>query len=1088
MSTRLQRISVHLLSLFTCVSAIGVLRVDARPVESKRSTVLASPLGAPSDDRGPAPHDDQAVIGASAQSRAMGDTLRFGYVDGDGFAVLGESWTFDHGGPDPLEGVVGIDESVVDGPYGRFVSAAVWGADPDNPANAPVLRGNGSAWIGAFEGEADAACWAGGLGYGNNWAELLASPVIARSPGSSVELEWVHFNETEPFFDYSRVYVQLLPGLERVDLAEYTGDIGLAPNHPTDAPTGVTDGAVLTDADFLGATEFRLVFEVTSDGSWSDEDGLHLSDYGAGGLDDVVLTEQPSGTVLGSFGFEADLEGWTAGVAPPLGTELGVAPLSDYIIEDECACGLSGNVIELHDENGEHPRGQHEIVQFPPVDVLNDVMPHLSGDPDRFVLFAEWDQYAGLPRAGGVFYRPSWQYYPYICETTGEPIWSPPVNQGTFFWVGENPVCDRFQDFGSANDAVPGDAEQVRFLYELYSSCDAFGIPPEDCEGTNETPLLDNIQVSFTEAPAAPQIAIGTFLSFQDGFAQGTLVNDPHKPGRADVARTQGFETVPFVLADSLAIGGPVVTTADTQWEARLWFRVPRTGPGADANYEDWVNSTNAARSVDIEAGEFAYAWMDSCQLGTQAFRNKFATYLREDEWAVFGRSGPELSDATEIIPDDVLFPGTQIEYFLTANYLTGNGDQYLLPDTAGGFFNEFEILPRWTQVGENEFRHPCVLYVDMENAGAQYYIEKGLDAAGIAHDRYDYLHASGSPIGPLARGLDGQSNNGCTLAQLLGYRGVFVNTGRIESGAVGAPEDYLLFSDFLTAQDCEGAGGRGLIMNGIGAGLALEGQGAILAAEAGISLVDPDYAAYSGDGGPCTELEAPGTAAYGTSNSGGDYDYDVFGDGCLSPNRFDVLAPIGTGVGNRVYVDATGGGETEFAQIVNDVPGGAGFRTVVDGTSWHLLTERDLSGNCAVTEASVVAAAANELQAAVEWIYGVGGLSELCEDACSFDPADAPVIGTPVSTRLFQSSPNPFHPMATLRFSLANDGPAKLNVFDVSGRKVRTLVDGDQLAGSHAVVWDGRDDRGTPVASGTYWARLEFAGYQGSSRMILLK
>ena len=189
-----------------------------------------------------------------------------------------------------------------------------------------------------------------------------------------------------------------------------------------------------------------------------------------------------------------------------------------------------------------------------------------------------------------------------------------------------------------------------------------------------------------------------------------------------------------------------------------------------------------------------------------------------------------------------------------------------------------------------------------------------------------------------------------------------------------------------------------------------------------------------------------------------------------------------------RLYVDATGGGETEFAQIVNDVPGGAGFRTVVDGTSWHLLTERDLSGNCAVTEASVVAAAANELQAAVEWIYGVGGLSELCEDACSFDPADAPVIGTPVSTRLFQSSPNPFHPMATLRFSLANDGPAKLNVFDVSGRKVRTLVDGDQLAGSHAVVWDGRDDRGTPVASGTYWARLEFAGYQGSSRMILLK
>ncbi|MEZ4651630.1 MAG: FlgD immunoglobulin-like domain containing protein [Candidatus Eisenbacteria bacterium] len=1068
--------------------ALGTAHVDARPV-GPHATIPASSLGGRTAEQGLRVAGSEAASGAVVSSRAVGDTLGFGYVDGDGFAVPGELWTFDHGGPDPLEGVLSIDATESDGPYGRHISASVWGADPDNPPNVPVLSGSGSAWIGAFEGEADAACWVGGIGYGNDWAEKLVSPVMSRSPGALVEVEWVHFNETEELFDYSRVYVELLPGLERVDLAEYTGTIGLAPNHPTDAPTGVADGAVLTDADFLGATEFRVVFEVTSDGSWSDEDGMFGTDYGAAGLDDVVLTEQPSGTVLGAFGFEADLEGWTPDFLSPLGTEFGVAPLSDYLILDTCGCGMSGNVIEMHDENGEHPRGQHEILQFPPIDVLNDVTPFLSGDPDRFVLFAEWDQYAGLPRAGGVFYRTLWQYYPYTCEATGEPVWSPPVGQPTFFFTGEVPECVRYKTSGSGNDVVPGDAEQVRFLYELYASCDAFGIPPEDCEGTNETPLLDNIQIRFTEAPVAPQIGVDYALSFQDGFCQGSAMNDPHRPGRADVTRMHSFGALPYVLADSLAIGGPVVTSPDNQWEARLWFRVARLGPGADGNYAAWKNGVASARGVDIEAGEFAYGWMDSCQLGTQAFRNKFASYLREDEWAAFGRSGPELSDDTEIIPDDVLFPGTQIEYFLSSNYLNGNGDQYLLPDTTGGFFSEFEILPRWTQVGEHDYRHPCVLYVDMENAGAQYYIEQAMDAAGIAHDRYDYLSSTGSAVGPLARGLDGVSNNGCTLLQLMGYRGVFVSSGRIENSTIGTPGDYQLFSDFLTSSACEGVGRRGLIVNGIGAAMSVENQGAALAVAAGVSLLDPDYGVFSGDPGPCTELEAPGTAAYGTSNSGGSYDYDVYGDGCVSSNGFDVLSSVGSGVGNRVYVDAGNGGETEFAQIVNDVAGGTEYRTVFDGTSWHVLTERDPSGNCEVTTASRVAAAANELQAAVEWIYGVGALSGLCEDDCRIvDPADAPGFGDAAATRLYQSTPNPFHPMTTLRFSLAQDGPAKLTIFDVSGRQIRTLVDGVQAAGPHEVVWDGRSDRGEPVASGTYWARLEFAGYSGSSRMVLLK
>jgi flagellar hook assembly protein FlgD len=61
------------------------------------------------------------------------------------------------------------------------------------------------------------------------------------------------------------------------------------------------------------------------------------------------------------------------------------------------------------------------------------------------------------------------------------------------------------------------------------------------------------------------------------------------------------------------------------------------------------------------------------------------------------------------------------------------------------------------------------------------------------------------------------------------------------------------------------------------------------------------------------------------------------------------------------------------------------------------------------------------------------------------------------------------------------------LSVFDVAGRRVRTLVDGWMRAGPHSSRWDGRDDGGRAVASGVYFARLE-AGRILSRRMVLLK
>lgn len=83
---------------------------------------------------------------------------------------------------------------------------------------------------------------------------------------------------------------------------------------------------------------------------------------------------------------------------------------------------------------------------------------------------------------------------------------------------------------------------------------------------------------------------------------------------------------------------------------------------------------------------------------------------------------------------------------------------------------------------------------------------------------------------------------------------------------------------------------------------------------------------------------------------------------------------------------------------------------------------------------------------------------------------------------------PNPFNPLTTIRFDLATAGAVRLAVFDVCGRRVRTLLDGSLAPGSHAVDWDGRDEDGRDMGSGVYLARLECGGRTSVARMGLVR
>jgi len=92
------------------------------------------------------------------------------------------------------------------------------------------------------------------------------------------------------------------------------------------------------------------------------------------------------------------------------------------------------------------------------------------------------------------------------------------------------------------------------------------------------------------------------------------------------------------------------------------------------------------------------------------------------------------------------------------------------------------------------------------------------------------------------------------------------------------------------------------------------------------------------------------------------------------------------------------------------------------------------------------------------------------------------------VSFGLEQNVPNPFNPTTTIRFSVASDTRVRLIVYDVAGRRVRTLVDENRKADVYKLVWDGHNDAGQPVATGVYFYRMTAGKFTQTRKMLLLK
>lgn len=93
-----------------------------------------------------------------------------------------------------------------------------------------------------------------------------------------------------------------------------------------------------------------------------------------------------------------------------------------------------------------------------------------------------------------------------------------------------------------------------------------------------------------------------------------------------------------------------------------------------------------------------------------------------------------------------------------------------------------------------------------------------------------------------------------------------------------------------------------------------------------------------------------------------------------------------------------------------------------------------------------------------------------------------------PAAFQLYQNAPNPFNPSTRISYDLSESNAVTVEIFDALGRRIRTLVDAQQTAGRHSVVWNGRDDHNMQVPSGVYVFRIQAGPHAESRKMLLVK
>jgi hypothetical protein len=97
-------------------------------------------------------------------------------------------------------------------------------------------------------------------------------------------------------------------------------------------------------------------------------------------------------------------------------------------------------------------------------------------------------------------------------------------------------------------------------------------------------------------------------------------------------------------------------------------------------------------------------------------------------------------------------------------------------------------------------------------------------------------------------------------------------------------------------------------------------------------------------------------------------------------------------------------------------------------------------------------------------------------------------IAAVPSEFALQLNYPNPFNPSTTIKYQIANDANVNLDIWNLQGQKIRTLVGKEQKSGYYSVVWDGRNDAGQTVSTGLYLYRVQAGSFVATHKMLMIK
>ncbi|MBM4116478.1 T9SS type A sorting domain-containing protein [bacterium] len=934
-------------------------------------------------------------------------------------------------------------------------------AAADDFADGGPTAGNDYAW---WCGRSGACGWAHPIGYGDGWNQWLVLAVPEAATGGTLEFDYVADFEGD-VYDYFTLYAQSAEG----ELSE------LLDNHVSGEQ----------DVRHYGPLAFgevaALIFAFVSDGAWSDEDGSYVSDVGAVWLDNFELDYTGAPDVAWDFesGVESDFPALTA--SWPAGAGAYGALYRSLFSEDQCIVNSSyaWAFFDLGTTNPEYPI---PVIPYGPPYVDNGIVSpvldraHSLGDPVGEPMDDVWHgpshllvrcmTYFDLPLEALIFCEVEVQAAVSEFPCLGEWEYGGGVyyGGGVVAWLS----WTRDRTLQLLSSAGPHNIVGARVRYRVMDMCPFWCNDYGDGTGHTPAPYFDTISVMVINGSPA-NWSVDSWWRFQDNFpeANGKVRID----SAIDV---QPYSGTTLVIGDSTLIklnmsgyggirGDYLSVPGQVRPSLYLHSRVV-AGPN--------VGSTSPAMG-DPDASDGIY----SPRIGTAVVNGETWNVAVADTARYQGAISPHWYAFD--FAEDFFMPGDIIQH-----YYKGIAVDNTVQTRPGSAESSNPELRNYYVVRCLPTAGATLLFVEDGRLVSGYYQgEPTADQriAGYWQEAFRYNGYSGydiyttqAPSSGLHNGLGGRAE----IGDIDQYEVIVWDSGDLPSFTIqNALPDDLAFDDVLLDDWLRNsAHNTCLWVMGTEVANDLDDEPSFLNVTLGAThiLDGSHYNDVTGILAPQVKSVHPALSIGGQQPS---FRVDA---GCPFPRNLDLVEKNDALAQDAMAWSVTTGVPSARAGIYNLDPDGDGEITSPGG-----FTNRTLFNPFSYYQVRDEGFGVPQGYDYARRLVG-DVLSSLCGFAPNGQPDGADLA--PARTALAGAYPNPFNPSTAIRFALAQPERVHLEVFDLGGRRVRTLVDGPLPAAQHEAIWDGADAVGHRLPSGVYFARLVAGDYRASAKLVLLK